>query len=549
MSNKIYVMGHRNPDTDSICSAIAYADFKNKKGIDAEAVRLGEINRETQFVLDYFGVPSPIMLDTTKTQVSDLSMDKITPVTADISIKTAWTIMKKNNIKALPIVDANEHLMGIVTLSDITGRYMDAWENNSIVSSRTPLKNIVETLNGELICGTQEDFRTSGKVVIATLSPDELTSFIDEGDIVIVGNKESNLLKAIELGANCLVITCGGKVSPEVLELAREKKCVLIITMADTFTTARLINQSIPIGFTMTKDNLVYFRLDDFVDDIKDKMLQTRFRSYPVMDDYSKVKGFISRYHLISQKRKRVILLDHNEKSQTIKGIEQAEILEIIDHHRVGDIQTGNPVFFRNEPVGCTSTIIANIYWENGIRPSKSMAGLMCAAIISDTMNFKSPTKTHQDVLMAERLAEIANINISDFAKEMFKAGSSIENMSTEDILYNDFKEYFFDKYKIGIGQINTIAELDNGQSMDKVKQDILSYMNEVCNNKGYSLLMLMLTDIFTECTDVLFVGSEKWIFAKAFNVGADKQIAQLEDTVSRKQQIIPRLAMAIQQI
>lgn len=548
MDKKIYVMGHKNPDTDSICSAISYAELKNRQGIGAVPVRLGELNRETEFVLKYFNVETPMLLHTIKTQVEDLNMDVVSPVTEDISIKTVWTIMKRDNIKALPVVDQNDNIIGIVTLSDITGKYMDAWENNLIVSSRTPLKNLIETLNAELLTGNHEDFDTTGKVVIATQSPQDLPQYVEQGDIVIAGNNSDNLFAAIELGANCLIITCGGETNPKIIEAAKEKKCIVLKTMTDTFTTSRLINQSIPVGFTMSSKNLIYFNVDDFVDDIKDKMLQTRYRSYPVLDNSGKVKGMISRYHLISQNRKKIILLDHNEKSQTINGVEQADILEIIDHHRVGDIQTVKPVIFRNETVGCTATIIASIYYENGMRPSKQIAGLLCAAIISDTMNFKSPTKTLKDVQMAERLSQIADINIPEFAREMFKAGSSIVGMSEKDILYNDFKDYYLDKFKVGIGQINTIAHTADEDSMKEIKQKLLEYMEQKCEQKSYSLLMLMLTDIFNECTEVLYVGSERWILSKAFNVSADENTAFMPGMVSRKQQIVPRLAVALQQ-
>jgi manganese-dependent inorganic pyrophosphatase len=543
MEDVSYITGHKNPDTDSICAAIAYAELKRKLGFKAIPVRLGNINRETQFVLEYFGVQLPEYLYSVRTQVSDLKIDIIIPMSPDISIKTAWAIMKKNNIRVIPVADENGRLLGIVTLSDITNRFMDTLENNVIASSNTPLRNIVETLNAELICGSQQDLNITGKVVIAAMTPDGMEPFIEKGDIVLVGNRKDSQVKAVEIGANCIIITCGGRVDGDALELARANKCIVMQTLYDTFTTARLINQSIPIGFTMTKESLVCFNIDDYIDSIKDKMLQTRFRSYPVVDSNNSIKGFISRFHLISPNRKNVILLDHNEKSQTVDGIEQAEISEIIDHHRIGDIQTGNPVYFKNEPIGSTSTIIANLYFENGIKPSNKIAGILCAAIISDTINFKSPTSTYTDRLTANRLAEMAGIDIEAFALALFKSGSSLDGMTPTEILNYDFKEYNFGKYKIGIGQINS-CDMD---SLKKIKKGLVAYMDEVLCSKDYSLLLVMVTDIFNDGSEIIYVEKNKGLITQAFNVDPDEYSVYLKGVVSRKKQIVPLLNAAVQ--
>jgi len=539
----MYIIGHKNPDTDSICSVIAYAELKKKTGFNAIPARLGEINRETKFVLDYFGIRAPEYLSNVKTQVSDLDIDIINPVSADISIKTAWTIMKKNNVKVLPVIDENDRLIGIVTLSDITNKYMDTLETNIISSSNTPLRNIVETLNAKLICGIQENFITSGKVVVAAMTPDEMEPFVDKGDIVLVGNRKDSQFKAIELGAACIIITCNGQIDKDILDYAEKNRCIAIATPCDTFTTARLINQSIPVGFIMTTENIISFNIDDFVDDIKDKMLQTRYRSYPVVDNSNRVKGFVARYHLISQRRKKVVLLDHNEKAQTVEGIEQAEILEVVDHHRIGDIQTGNPIYFKNEPVGSTSTIVANLYFENGVKPPRQIAGILCAAIISDTMKFKSPTSTYTDIATAEKLAEMANINIDSFAYSMFKEGSSLHGKTPKDILYHDFKDFNLGKYKIGIGQINTVDR----EGLKEISKELLEYMNEVSKTANYNLLMLLITDILDEGSEVLCAGKDRNVAAKAFNVQAEGSSFYLPGVVSRKKQIIPHLANAVE--
>lgn len=539
MDNVVYITGHRNPDTDSICSVIAYAELKKKLGIQANPMRLGDINRETEFVLDYFDVTVPRYLDTVKTQISDLDIDLINPVSPDISIKTAWTIMKRNNVKTLPVVDENEKLLGVVTLSDITTKYMDALDNNTIAASKTTLRNIAETLNGKMVYGTQEDFDTTGKVLIATMNPEEMGPFIEKGDIVIVGNRLDSQRKAIEFGANLVILTNGAEAGEEVVECAKEHGCILMITSADTFTTARLINQSVPIGYIMSSGELVKFNIDDFIDEIRDKMLKTRYRSYPVVDDSNRIKGFISRYHLISKKKKKVILLDHNERTQTVNGIEQAEILEIIDHHRLGDIQTSTPIFVKNEPVGSTSTIIANIFFDMGIRPSRGVAGILCAAIISDTLKFNSPTTTYTDRITTEKLAEIAGINIEEFANAMFKAGSTLYGKTEAELFHQDMKEYKLGNLKIGIGQIYTM-DMD---SLSEIRPRLLEYMEDYCRENNYSLVTLLVTDILNQGSEALYAGRSKELLSKAFNVDTKGNSVYLPGVVSRKKQVIPAIS------
>lgn len=541
MENQVYVTGHKNPDTDSICSAIAYAELKRKMGTAATACRLGELNRETAFVLDHFEVPSPELLYNVKTQVSDLDMDVVNSVSPSVSIKSAWKIMKRNNVKTLPVVDDNGRLLGVVTLSDITNKYMDALDNNTIATSKTTLGNIVETLNARLIWGSQQDFATSGKILIAAMNADEMSPHVESGDVVIAGGRTDTQLKAVELGANCIIVTCGAKIDPSVVKAAEAKRCILMATQADTFTTARLINQSVPIGYIMSTENLVKFEIDDYIEDIKDKMLKTRYRSYPVVDSNNVIKGLISRYHLISYRNKKVILVDHNEKSQTVNGIEEAEILEIIDHHRLGDIQTSKPIWFKNEPLGSTSTIVASLYFESGIRPSRTIAGLLCAAIISDTIKFKSPTCTYTDRSTAEKLAEIAGIQMDEFALAMFKAGSTLLGKSPQEIVCQDFKEFRFGKYKVGIAQVYTI----DSEGLNEIRGKLIEYMDNYCRNRGYSLVMLLVTDILDQGSEVLYTGEARELVAKAFNIELTDNSVYLDGVVSRKKQVIPFISRA----
>jgi manganese-dependent inorganic pyrophosphatase len=544
MEDHILITGHRNPDTDSICSAIAYAEYKNRTGINAIPTRLGELNMETKFVLNFFGVEVPALLHTVKTQVSDLMMDTAHSISPTISIKTAWSIMRKNNVKTLPIVDENNRFLGIATLSDITNRLMDALDNNKLATSKTPLMNIVDTLNAKLLHGSQEIFVTSGKIVITAVNPDEMDAYIEKSDIVIAGNRKETAMKAIELGANCLIMTCGAKVDDELLAAAKANDCVLMVTQSDTFTTARLVNQSVPVGYMMTVNNIVKFDPEDFIEEIKDKMLATRYRSYPVVDSRNHVTGLISRFHLISPMRKKVILVDHNEKSQTVRGIEEAEILEIIDHHKLGDIQTSTPIFFKNEPVGCTSTIVAEMFFDSGIMPSKKTAGIMCAAIISDTLNFRSPTSTYTDRMMAEKLAETANINIDEFAVKMFKAGSTLQGKTPEQIINMDFKEFKSGKYTIGISQVYT---MDFHIHQEEIYPQLVEYMEKFCSFHNLSLLLLLVTDVMGSGSELLFTGDETDFVAKAFNVEIDGNSVFLPEVVSRKKQIIPALSVILE--
>ena len=546
MKNIIYVTGHKNPDTDSICSAIAYAEFKNKTGkVPAVAIRLGAINRETQFILNYFKVVEPELVTTVKTQISDLDIDIVAPISPDISLKMAWSIMKKNNIKTLPVIDENERLAGVASISNLAASYLDIWDNSILAKSNTTLENILDTLAGKCVFKPETTFRITGKIIVVAMNPESTKAVIEAGDIAICGDREDSQCLIINSKACLLIITGNHTPTDEVLNLAKENDCTIILTPFDTFTTSRLITQSIPIEYVMTKKNVISFNTDDFIEDIKYIMLETRYRSYPVIDENNKVIGSVSRYHLISQNRKKVILMDHNERTQSVSGLEDAEILEIIDHHRIADVQTGLPIYFRNEPVGSTSTIVASIFFENGIRPSKSAAGILCAAIISDTLLLKSPTSTLVDEIILKRLAQIANLNVEEFAKEMFKAGTSLEGKTAQEIFYQDFKTFALNNYKVGVSQVGTMY-IDG---FDPLKEDIIKLMNKKAKESSYDLILLMLTDILNGGSVLIAAGVHKDIVSKAFNVTLTDNGIYLPGIVSRKKQVIPPIATAINQI
>ena len=543
MKDVVYVTGHRNPDSDSICAAYAYAEFKNKTGdLPAIPVRLGQVNRETQYILDYFGVEAPQFLKTVKLKVGDLNFDKITPVSPDISLKMAWNIMREKNIKTLPVADDNNHLLGVLAISNLTSCYMDIWDNRILAKSNTSFDNIVDTLSAKVIHNNTDTKNFPGKIVVAAMNAESMRDHIETGDIAIVGDREDIQLALLDLGISLMIVTGSYVPTAAVKEKAEKENICIISTPHDSFTASRLIIQSIPAGYVMIKDKLVTFSTEDLVDDVKPVMIETRFRSYPVLDENGKVLGTMSRYHLISDYRKKIIQVDHNERSQSVHGLEDADILEIIDHHRVADIQTSGPLYFRSEPIGSTSTIVGKCYFENGIRPSKQAAGLLCGAIISDTLLFRSPTCTPQDKQICLRLAEIAGINVEEFAKEMFKAGTSLKGKTVIEIFNQDYKPFTIEETKVGIAQVNTM----DIEGFMPLKDEMLAYMNAKAQSDNLDMVLLLLTDILNEGSQILVAGDYPEIAEKAFNTTLVENTAFLDGVLSRKKQVVPPITAAI---
>lgn len=543
LKNVIYVTGHRNPDSDSICAAISYAGFKNKVGeIPAVPVRLGNVSRETQFILDYFNVEAPEFLETVKLKVEDLKIDNISPISSDISLKMAWNIMRDKNVKTIPVGDANDHLIGILSVSNLTSSYMDIWDNKILSKSETTIDNIIDTLSAKAFYVNENTKTFPGKICVAAMQPDSMKEHVEEGDIVILGDRPEIQEEVINEKVSLMILTGSTVLNDELLDKAKEAGITVISTPHDSFTTSRLIIQSIPVRFVMIKDDLVSFSTDDLVEDVKGTMLETRYRSYPVIDIDGKVIGTISRYHLISNFKKKVIQVDHNERAQSVPGLEEAEVLEIIDHHRVADIQTNNPIFFRNEPIGSTSSIVAKCYFENGIRPSKEIAGLLCGAIISDTLLFRSPTCTEQDKYICNKLAEIAGINIEEFAREMFKAGTSLQGKTVEQIFNQDFKPFTMGDIKIGVAQVNTM----DIEGFMPLKDEMLQYMNRKAEEANFDMVMLLLTDILNEGSQILVAGKKPEIVEKAFGIQLEDSMAFLPGVLSRKKQVIPPLTHSV---
>ena len=439
---KIYIIGHKNPDTDSICSAIAYADLKNRlnKGNKYAAKRAGQINEETEYVLKRFGVEAPGYLSDVGTQVKDMEIRETPGVDSGISIKDAWAIMKQTSAVTLPITEEDGKLEGLITTGDIAKSYMDAHDNYFLSNARTQFRSIANTVEGTVVTGNPHGYFVRGKVVIGAAHPDKLGEFLEEDDLVILGDRHEDHLCAIEQNVSCIIVCNHTEVTQDIREAAEKNQCVIIQSALDTFSVARLINQSIPVKHIMKKDNLITFQTDDYTDNIKDIMVKNRHRAFPVVNKHGKYIGTVSRRNLLGMKKKQLILVDHNEKTQAVDNIDSAEILEIIDHHRLGSLETLQPIVFRNQPVGCTATILYQMYAEKALEIDPKIAGLLCAAIISDTLMFRSPTCTLSDKMAAGALALIAGINIEEFAKEMFTAGST----QTVNYFLSGFQAFYF---------------------------------------------------------------------------------------------------------
>ncbi|KXL51684.1 cobalt-dependent inorganic pyrophosphatase [Anaerotignum neopropionicum] len=540
----IFVIGHKNPDTDSICSAIAYAQLKNKLNEgNFAAKRAGEINNETKFVLEYFGVNMPEFIGHVGTQVSDVTIKSTPPISRDFSLKKAWNTMRDLGDATMPVVQDGK-LEGIISVKDIATANMDVYETHILAMSHTSYTNILETIDGKMIVGDENDIVTKGKILIGAANPDLLESYVDEGDIVITGNRFESQLCGIEMNAGCIVVCMGAPVSKTIQKLAMENNCKIISTPHDTYMTARLMSQSTPVGYFMRKEGLVSFQKDDFVSDIKAVLSKIRHRDFPVLDHDGNYRGMLSRRSLLDMEKKKIILVDHNEKAQAVDGIDEAEIMEIIDHHRLGSLETAMPVYFRNQPVGCTATIIYGMYLENGIEITKEIAGLLCSAILSDTLVFRSPTCTQKDKVAAEATARLAGIEIQEYAEKMFRAGSSLGDKVPQEIFYQDFKKFSGSGLTFGVGQISSLDQ----EELTQLRPKIAAYMESI---KGScDILFFLLTNILTESSELVFVGEKaKDVVDAAFCGTIEDNWIFLPGMVSRKKQFVPKILNGIQQV
>ena len=542
---KVYVIGHRNPDTDSICSAIAYANLKNQvEGNGYEAYRAGNINGETRYVLDTFGIKDPKYVSDVRPRLTDVNLNLVKGAKPTDSLKAARELMQTEKIVSLPVLDGKK-MIGLVSISDVLKADMDVYDNEILAKSKTPYKNVVETLDGTLQTGDIEGYITEGKLTVSVASVDTMEEFVTAKDTVIVANREDAQIGAIQTGVQCIVVCMGTEVSDKVLALAKENNCRIITTPYDTFTASRLICQAMPVSYIMATDTIVSFNETDYIDDVKEEMTKKRFRYFPVLNADNEFVGFISRRRILEFNKKQLILVDHNEVSQAVEGLEECEIMEIIDHHRIGSVETVSPVYFRNQPVGCTGTIIAQMYREQGIEITREMAGLMCSAILSDTLMFRSPTCTPLDEQIARELAVIAGVDVEEHAKAMFRAGSDLSGKTPNEIFYMDYKKFNADTINFGVGQITS---MDQGE-LDDIKAPILEYMDSVKEEQGLDYVFFMLTNILEETTHLLICGPDaEEVIERGFDVTPEDKIAVLPGVMSRKKQMIPNLLNAFQQ-
>ena len=540
MSDLVYVSGHRNPDTDSICSAIAYSYLLNATNkYNAIPVRLGEINRETEYVLKRFGVEHPVLLKTVKQKVEDLNYDKVTVFSKELTLKTAWSLMKQQNLKSAPILDDHGQLLGLLSTSNIVEGYMDQWDSEVLKKAKTPVENVIDTLEANVIYLNESLKVVEGDIHIAAMSGSEAKKRIHENDVVIVGGDRSDDLEELISVKPSLIVLTGSLTADEnVVKKCEEQGISIISTPYNTYQTSQQIVQAIPVEYVMIKGDIKTFSTDDTLDYMKEVMSETRYRGYPVIDLNNRCVGSISRFALLKGLRKKVILVDHNERGQSIPGIEEADILEIVDHHRVADIQTVGPLLFRGEPLGSTATIVTKMFDELDVEMPSHIAGLLLGAVVSDTLLFKSPTCTPVDTKIAKKLAKIAGVDIQEFAMEMFKAGTSLVGKTVDEIFNQDFKKFSFDNLQVGVAQVNSM----DIEGFLPYKKDMLDYMNKFAEDNNLEFTLLLLTDIINANSEIFVGGPRPELVEKAFNVQLTECQGTLVGVISRKKQVVPAI-------
>ena len=547
-AHKVVVIGHRNPDTDSICSAIAYAELKNKTSdLVCEARRAGKMNQETEFVLKKFGVTPPRMCTDVNPKIRDVDYRQIPGISGSTSLRKAWEIMRDQKIDTLPVTSEDDELQGVITVKDIATANMDLFDTGILAKSRTSYRNILETLGATMVVGSEDAVCTTGHIRIGTATPEMLESSMEKGDIVILTNRYESQLCAIEKEASLIIICNGAKVGRTIQHIAAETGVAIMSAPCDTYAAAKLISQCAPISYYMTRDNIIKFTLVSPVADVTRVMAKVRHRYFPILDADGKYCGMISRRNIINLRKRRIILVDHNEATQAVEGFDQAEILEIIDHHRIGSLETSGPVYFRNQPVGCTATIITQMYDENGVDIPPQIAGLLLAAILSDTLAFRSPTCTPVDENAAKRLAKIAGVDIEEFSTEMFEAGEKLDGKTPEEVFLQDFKVFMCGDIRFGVAQGSYMTR----KNLTAAEALLKPYLEEARNKQNVEDIYMLLTDVPKEESVVICNGRYA---AEVLSDGFDTQPAAdaswtLPGVVSRKKQFIPALMTAYQEL
>ena len=547
-AHKVVVIGHRNPDTDSICSAIAYAELKNKTSdLVCEARRAGKMNQETEFVLKKFGVTPPRMCTDVNPKIRDVDYRQIPGIPGSTSLRKAWEIMRDQKIDTLAVTSEEDELQGVITVKDIATANMDLFDTGILAKSRTSYRNILETLGATMVVGSEDAVCTTGHIRIGTATPEMLESSMEKGDIVILTNRYESQLCAIEKEASLIIICNGAKVGRTIQHIAAETGVAIMSAPCDTYAAAKLISQCAPISYYMTRDNIIKFTLVSPVADVTRVMAKVRHRYFPILDADGKYCGMISRRNIINLRKRRIILVDHNEATQAVEGFDQAEILEIIDHHRIGSLETSGPVYFRNQPVGCTATIVTQMYDENGVEIPPQTAGLLLAAILSDTLMFRSPTCTPVDEASARRLAKIAGVDINEFANEMFEAGEKLDGKTAEEVFLQDFKVFMCGDIRFGVAQGSYMTR----KNLLAAEALLQPYLEEARNKQNVEDIYMLLTDVPKEESVVISNGRyASEVLADGFETQpAEDGSFTLPGVVSRKKQFIPALMTAYQEL
>ena len=547
-AHKVVVIGHRNPDTDSICSAIAYAELKNKTSdLVCEPRRAGKMNQETEFVLKKFGVKPPRMCTDVNPKIRDVDYREMPGIPGSTSLRKAWEIMRDKQIDTLPVTSPDNELEGVITVKDIATANMDVFDTGILAKSQTTYRNILETLGGTMVVGREDDVCTTGHIRIGTATPEMLENTVEKGDIVILTNRYESQLCAIEKEASLLIICNGSKVGRTIQRIAEEMGVAIMSAPVDTYAAGKLISQCAPISYYMTRSDIMKFTLVTPVADVTRVMAKVRHRYFPILDEDGKYCGMVSRRNIINLQKRRIILVDHNEATQAVEGFDQAEILEIIDHHRIGSLETSGPVYFRNQPVGCSATIITQMYDENGMEIPPQIAGLLLAAILSDTLVFRSPTCTPLDEALAKRLAKIAGVDIDEFASEMFEAGEKLDGKTAEEVFLQDFKVFMCGDIRFGVAQGSYMTR----KNLLAAEALLQPYLEEARNKQNVEDIYMLLTDVPKEESVVI---SDGRYASDVLSDGFETQPAEdgsftLPGVVSRKKQFIPALMTAYQEL
>ncbi len=540
----VYVIGHRNPDTDSVCSAIGYAHLKQALGVNAVPARAGQVNAETKFALEHFRVDQPLLITDLYPRVKDVVLDCRIVVRQHDTLRRLGEIMRENDLKSVPVTDSKGVLVGIVTVSDLAKRYFGELGMQNLTDMRVRFRDIIHATDSKVLVSGDEGETIKGNVRIGAGSVETIQEVVEKHDIVLIGDRQKETLQVcLDQGIDCLIVTGNGQVPHEIIDEAQERGVFVLSSPYDTYTCGRLINQCVPVRRIM-HENPVCFKPMDLLSDIKGAMDETNYRNYPVIEN-GQLVGLISKDNLISPNREKIILVDHNERGQAVEGIEEAKIMEIIDHHRLGGLQTGDPIFIRQEPVGCTATIVANMHWNRDIDIPPSIAGVLLSAIVSDTVLFKSPTCTQKDKETAERLADIAGVDLTEYGLSMLKAGAGLGSKTPPEIVKTDMKEFSIGDYRIVVSQISV---MDFKEVME-IEDKLIAAMSEVCKKEGFDMSLLMVTNIIEEATNLLFVGSPRTLIGEAFKKDAGGTHVYLPGVMSRKKQVIPPLSEAVKRI